>query len=247
MLPSYRPKLRISTPPPQATYVSPGITMQKIAGWAEPFFNGGAFLEGKDAVHYFSLGNLKGALISIVIGVFLYFVFVRRFLCEKEEGGMYYKNCIPVWLDLEDGIYRPLCCYLLPLLFEVPCRLADGLVSEKFFARILPFMLAVPCRILDKFVGGMVYVVNRTVFRQVREKEHVVMGDRLAYYAGSAADCISRIYRRVSKKGAPLSSHLFVRSYLPPFCFLINFLNYSFAHANVYFNRSAQFNQVIFL
>ena len=71
---------------------------------------------------------------------------------------MYYKNCIPVWLDLEDGIYRPLCCYLLPLLFEVPCRLADGLVSEKFFARI-------------------------------------------AYYAGSAADCISRIYRRVSKKG----------------------------------------------
>ncbi len=179
----------------------PGITMQKIAGWAEPFFNGGAFLEGKDAVHYFSLGNLKGALISIVIGVFLYFVFVRRFLCEKEEGGMYYKNCIPVWLDLEDGIYRPLCCYLLPLLFEVPCRLADGLVSEKFFVRILPFMLAVPCRILDKFVGGMVYVVNRTVFRQVREKEHVVMGDRLAYYAGSAADCISRIYRRVSKKG----------------------------------------------
>ena len=55
-------------------------------------------------VAFFSLTNLMGGGVSLVIGVTVYLLFVRTALYQKEKG---YLNRWPEWLDLEELFYRP--------------------------------------------------------------------------------------------------------------------------------------------
>ena len=84
--------------------LTPHLTMDRIAACALPFFRREPMAH---AVNYFSLGNLKGAAISITIGV-LVFVFVgMKWLTVKQDGHEVYRNVWPRGLDLEDAVYRP--------------------------------------------------------------------------------------------------------------------------------------------
>lgn len=180
--------------------IFPNRLMCPLAKCAEPFFTGGIAEEEGELIRYFSLENLKGAMISLAIGFFLYFVIVRKWM-RMGKNGVYYPNRIPVWLDLEDGIYRPLFCRVVPFLFEVPCRILDRLISEKFFAQILPFLLASFCRFFDKFTEGVIWLLRCTVFAEVRDKEHERESNQLAYITGCALDKVSEVFRCITKRG----------------------------------------------
>lgn len=81
-------------------------TMDKIAEASRSFL-GGAELE--HTVQYFSWTNLQGALISICIGVVLYFGVVRLLLMKKDgQGVRVYVDRWPRWADLEKVVYQPL-------------------------------------------------------------------------------------------------------------------------------------------
>ena len=59
-------------------------------------------------MEYFSEANLRGACISISIGILVYVLFIRRYLMETgEDGTRVYVDRWPVWLNLEDRVYRP--------------------------------------------------------------------------------------------------------------------------------------------
>lgn len=66
------------------------------------------------AVDYFSAENLLGAGASLAIGAAVYMLAVRPLLTRREAGGRVYVDRWPRWLDLEDGLYRPLLLTLLP-------------------------------------------------------------------------------------------------------------------------------------
>ena len=88
----------------------PGLTMDRIADLGGDFFHAGAL---HHAVSYFSLENLKGALISLAIGAALYFGLIRKVLMKD---GRYLDR----WnkkLDLEELVYRPLILRWLPGIF----------------------------------------------------------------------------------------------------------------------------------
>ena len=106
--------------------ILPTFTMDKLAGITAPFFAA----EEAGSVSYFSLGNLKGALISILIGAVLYLL-IRRFLTTVNEvGERVYLDVWPQKLDLEDYGYRPLIQkVLLPLLGAVSA-VCDGLADH---------------------------------------------------------------------------------------------------------------------
>ena len=80
------------------------LTMDKIAAHALPFFRRESLAH---AVHYFSLTNLKGAVISISIGVLVFLLVGMKWLTRKEDGHEVYRNVWPRGLDLEDAVYRP--------------------------------------------------------------------------------------------------------------------------------------------
>lgn len=82
---------------------APG-TMDKIAAYACEFMRVHA---PEHAVQYFSLTNLKGAAISISIGIVVLALAGFVLLTRYENGQESYKNVWPARLDLEDSVYRP--------------------------------------------------------------------------------------------------------------------------------------------
>lgn len=101
----------------------PKLFMEKIAVLGERFL-GGYFIE-RHEVEYFGGENLKGAVISILIGTFLYFVVIRKCLMKNGE----YVNRWPRKLDLEELLYRPILLSILPLLCGIICRVFDSLLD----------------------------------------------------------------------------------------------------------------------
>ena len=78
---------------------------EKLAAFGEGFMHGH---EPDHAVHYFEWINLKGAVISLLIGAVLYFAVVRRLLMRENSNGV--KIHVDLWpakLDLENNFYRP--------------------------------------------------------------------------------------------------------------------------------------------
>ena len=90
------------------------LSMDRLAALAEPFFH----VEESAHVDYFTLTNLKGGAISIGIGLAVYLLFVRPVLMRRGE----YLDRWPAFLNLEDGLYRPLLLKVLPFLGALAAR-----------------------------------------------------------------------------------------------------------------------------
>lgn len=93
--------------------------------------------EAGHVVAYFSLKNLSGALISIVIGAAVYLLLIRRYLMRTEgentrkgtRAYASYADVWPKWLDLENLIYRPLLLQIMPFIGGVVSRIADSFLD----------------------------------------------------------------------------------------------------------------------
>ncbi len=132
----------------------PNAFTDKIADIMQAFMHGHAL---DHAVAYFAWINLKGAVISITIGVLVYFLVVRVFLMKKEDGVVVYAERWPSWLDLERLIYRPM------------------------VQHILPFTCSLAARFVASFTDWMMALLNATLLR--RKKKPVV--DQEDYLPGS--------------------------------------------------------------
>lgn len=128
----------------------PGKTLAKMGEMSSKFLHSSEMEE----ISWFSLTNIKGAMISIVIGIVVYVVIVRGFLMSKNEinefgvqnledvlsgknkeesSKLKYKMYVNRWnkyLDLENLIFRPLLLKFLPFVFGVISRILDSLVDS---------------------------------------------------------------------------------------------------------------------
>lgn len=105
-----------------AAGMMPYRLMDKIADFGRNFMY---VEELEHSISYFSLTNLKGSLISIVIGIIIYLVIVRK--CLLKDG--VYLNHWPKYMDLEEVFYKPIIFTVLPFLFTVICRGLDSIVD----------------------------------------------------------------------------------------------------------------------
>ncbi len=105
----------------------PHRLMDRVAALGDEFY---ALAETSGAVHYFSLENLKGAGYSIVIGVIVYVLVIRRLLMTGAKGrGRVLVDRLPKWMDLENLVYRPVLLRFLPCVCGIACRVCDSLVD----------------------------------------------------------------------------------------------------------------------
>ncbi len=123
--------------------------------------------------HYFTFECIKGAFISIGIGVLLYFGVIR--LAMKDEQGNYHR-VIPTWLDLENAFYRPI------LLFA------------------LPFIGSVFGRMLDTAVDMVILMLRKTLFKDSRRIGEPEEGNRITRALGVLASRIEELYRNAKRK-----------------------------------------------
>ena len=137
----------------------PNMTMNKIADMGSSFMNAPLVLH---PVHYFNFENLKGGLISIVIGVLIYFVIIRKVFMKNGR----YVDLWPAKLDLENAVYRPLILGILP---------AVGL----FFARIC-----------DSIIDGTVVILRKTLYSDKPAIRDYTEGSQVARVVGYQLDRI---------------------------------------------------------
>ena len=157
----------------------PNLTMDAIAGFAR--LTEAPVVESHHwPVHYFTWTNLKGAVISISIGVTLYFGFIRTCLMKKENGVRVYVNLLPEWLDLEKNVYQPVVLGLLPFI--------GGLF----------------CRLLDKMTDFFTFLLRKNVFKPKKKHHPVVVGNELTYVLGSFLDGVVRCLNATFLRKRPI-------------------------------------------
>jgi hydrogenase-4 component B len=142
----------------------PGKIMNGLADMGQGFMQ----VTETEGIAYFSFTNLKGALISLVIGAVVYLTVVRLWMVKKEEGGVVYLYRWKSYLDLENTIYRPL---LLGL---------------------LPFLAGVVCRVLDSLVDTLVVVLRKTIYKDSPLPHELEEGTALTHILGKLANQLKK-------------------------------------------------------
>ncbi len=158
----------------------PNLVMDGMADMGQAFLR----VEATEKAAYFSSENLRGAFISLVFGALIYGFFVRPLLMKKAEvpdtdGQKHYINRIPVWMDLENTIYRPI------------------------LLRILPFAFGMICRFLDSLVDTLVVILRKTIYRDEKLPHERPEGNALTHLCACIASAFEKFGRLILRRKNP--------------------------------------------
>ena len=180
----------------------PYLTMNRIADQARGFLHGAAPVH---AVHYFSLGNLKGAVISFAIGALVYFGFIRKFLIGKnDDQERVYLNVWPDWMDIEDLIYRPVLQKAAVTIVAGLSRIIDQMYVTQMLLKILLNVTAFFSRICDHLVDGILLFFRSTTHRSKTEQHIYLIGTRLSRTFGRILNNCVRVLNRTILRKRPV-------------------------------------------
>ena len=187
--------------------LQPNLTMDRIADFAGGFLHAGT---PAHAVHYFSLTNLKGACISLAIGVIVYLGFIRTKLMPKVNGERVYVDLWPAKLDIEDRVYRPFIYGLL----NVGGWLAQIGNEEKLENRVywpalraLSFAGAVVSKLLGDVLDMIAAKINQTFLAMKHYTETIRVGNVVTDTVGGAADKAAEIVNHTLLRNHPKAHH----------------------------------------
>ena len=187
--------------------VQPNLTMDKIADFAGGFLHAGT---PAHAVHYFTWVNLKGACISLGIGLIVYVFFIRRLLMNREFGISEYVNLWPEWFDMEDRLYRPAIYGLLNLGGKFAQIGNEQKLENNVYWPLLR-TLSMTGAVLAKFMGDISDTValffSRTFLAMRRYREKVHVGNVITETVGHTADSFAEILNRTIFAGHPHAHH----------------------------------------
>lgn len=162
------------------------------------------FLHGETpahAVHYFSPANLKGALISLLIGGLVYFGIIRKFLMGKnEQGEQVYLDVWPGWLDLEDGFYRPVLQRAAAALAGGACLLIDRLYVTRAVLKGLLEASALVSRSCDYLMDNILLLFRRTTHKNRTERHVYLIGTKFSRALGMALDYVIEVLNHTIRK-----------------------------------------------
>ena len=165
----------------------PGLTMDRLADLAQGFL--GVHHAGH-AVHYFTWVNLKGSLISVAIGAAVYLTVVRKWMMVDGV----YVNRWPVWLDLEELLYRPLLRKVLPAIAGFVCNLLEKI--PEVLITVLPRLGGLIAGILDILADGFVVGLRRTVYRDSRTQGELEEGNVLTHVIGVSLNILEELLNK---------------------------------------------------
>lgn len=139
----------------------PDYTLNRFGQLSAEFLNSSEM----EAIHWFSFANIKGALISISIGVLVYIIIVRKWMIKDQV----YLNRWNKYIDLENLLYRPL------------------------LITVLPFVFGVLCRILDSLIDAVVVFLRKTVYKDSKLPQELDEGNFITEAAGAFINWIQNI------------------------------------------------------
>ena len=155
----------------------PNIVMDNIANFGKSFMGLRAFGE---KIFYFSFANLKGSILSIIIGMVFYIMAVRLWMMKKQEdGSSVYLNRWPRLLNLEEYFYRPVLFVILPAIY--------GSI----------------CGVLDTAVDAFVVLLRKTIYRDCTKIGELKEGNELTRFLGRLANAICKLLNHTLWRSHP--------------------------------------------
>ena len=150
----------------------PHIVLDRLAEMGQSFMQ---VHEAAESIAYFSLENLKGAAISLLIGILVYFVIVRLWMIKEKK----YVNRWYRYFDLENYIYRPM------------------------LLKVLPFVFGVICRVLDSFVDAVVVFLRKTIYRDSKLPQELPEGTTLTHMSACIIGFFQKVGNKTIFKKRP--------------------------------------------
>ena len=192
--------------------ILPGMTMNKLADMGQGFM--GLSHTGHE-VHYFTWTNLQGSVISIVIGVAVYFLIVRTWMMNKQEDGTKaYVNKWSHYFDLEDSIYRPVLLGILPGICGGVCMLLDHMTDV--LAKILPIAGNVQAGFFDTITDGLIVFLRKTIYKDSPELAELEEGNEMTHAVGTFLNKLENFLNHTIWRNRPHKrdfEHYFVLKY----------------------------------
>ena len=148
----------------------PGLTMDRLADASMHFMRSGHL---HHQVHYFTWVNLKGGLISIAIGVFVYFVMIRKVLIK---GGKYV-DLWPKKVDMEQLFTKAVWIFLSIL--GKTAKVMDGIFNEWLRTEVILAVLNAIVKIPEKLPEVVVRSLKITVYRERTERPEMELTNKL--------------------------------------------------------------------
>lgn len=155
----------------------PYMTMDKMADMSEGFMG---WNHAGHSVDYFTWVNLKGSVISIVIGAVLYLGVIRPLLMKKQEdGSRAYVNRWWKYFDLEDYFYRPV------------------------LLRFLPTVCAAVCLVIDRLVDAIVVFLRKTIYKDSLIHKEMDEGNSVTYALGALFNKVEAVLNKTVWRSMP--------------------------------------------
>lgn len=153
--------------------IFPGKIMDKLANLGQGFMGLAA---AGERVSYFHFGNLKGGLISIVIGAFLYIVVVRGWTMRRTADGS------SVYLDRQPRKPEKALGAMLGVFIKTGMAVAG---------------------IFDALTDAVVVLLRKTIYRDYTKAGELKEGNTLTYILGSVANWVCGILNRTFWQKSP--------------------------------------------
>ena len=126
------------------------------------------------------------------------------------DGTRVYVNRWPSWLDLENGVYRPLLLKLLPSVCETVCR-----VPDRFADTVVKYALPVSgalCRVFDSLPDLLVVGLRKSVYRDSPLPHELAEGTVVTLFFGRMMNRLQSFANRTWRRRRPANRdyvHLF--------------------------------------
>jgi len=163
---------------------------------------------GQEVLHheipYFGSANLIGAAQSIGIGVVIYFAVVRPLLMKKVDGVRVYVNRWPAWLDLENGVYRPVLMDFLPNVLGAVTKFIAHIPESFAVAKIIPGLIVGAVRFICELPENIVLMMRKTAFRKRQKRAEVPVGNRFTYTCGKALNGLAAALNATFLRSKPM-------------------------------------------
>ena len=178
--------------------ILPHLTMDKIADLGQGFMG---VTENAEKMAYYSLGNLSGSIISILMGVLIYFFVVRTWMMQKNGNTKEYVNRWPAVLDLEDYLYRPVLLQILPAIGGGVSSVLDKLVDVT--AKLQPLAGYVEASFFNTIQDPVIVEMKKDVYHGSEEKTDHEEGNHLTHVLGKVCNAIKHLLNATIWKKHP--------------------------------------------
>ena len=148
----------------------PGRTMDKMADMVMDFMRSGPM---HHEVHYFTWVNLKGGLISIGIGLIVYFCIIRKIFMKNGN----YVNLWPQKLDLELLFSKTVWAVIHVLGWFT--GIMDGFLNEWCTVENLLKGLNQFVKIPERLPEAVIGVLKRTIYKETTERPELELVNKL--------------------------------------------------------------------